>query len=439
MNGSSFNVALNQLKENLATAVSSTVLAGIIGLVTLAINTRVLSLPDIGSIASVQAYVTLIVGILSLSTHLPLMRMGTTAIEEKRIDELHALIRHALLLDLAVGLAAAVATLLFATSVGALLGISPGIRAGLLIYAAPVMLFSLSSGNGLLRLVDRFDVMRTVEVSGALCLLAAVLGLAFIDAPVSAYFLAYAAVYGLSQLARYLLARKALRKRFGREEGAGALAPGKRREFFGFAVSSSLGSTIDTIRNNADLVVVSSLFGKEGAGIYGVAKQMSGAVRKFTSFSSLVSFVEFSRMTVRGELDERARLFRHVFRICAAIGLAAVFGALIVGRPLLIHAFGPQYSAAYWPFVALVLAAALQFLMYPVSMLVQIIRGGMPAMMCNLAGLLAFGLSLLPMAWAFGLLGVAIASSVYLVVTMFAGALMIRSERAQKTVTEASE
>jgi O-antigen/teichoic acid export membrane protein len=65
--------------------------------------------------------------------------------------------------------------------------------------------------------------------------------------------------------------------------------------------------------------------------------------------------------------------------------------------------------------------------MYPVSMLVLIDRGGTPSMMCSLVGLIAAGLSLLPLAWAFGLVGVAFASIVYLVVTMAVGVWMIRS------------
>jgi O-antigen/teichoic acid export membrane protein len=177
------------------------------------------------------------------------------------------------------------------------------------------------------------------------------------------------------------------------------------------------------------VLTVNSLFGSTGVGIYAVAKQVSGAIRKFSSFSSLVSFVEFSRMTARGEYRERARLFQHVLAISAAVGAVAVVAVTILGEPILVYGFGPKYAAGYWTLVALMVAAAAQFVMNPVNMRVQIVRGALPAMMCNVAALAAFGLSLLPLAWGLGPEGVAVALIVYSLVVIGVGGWLIHTER----------
>jgi O-antigen/teichoic acid export membrane protein len=421
-----FSRSLIQIRKNLVTAMSSTVLVGLIGLATLAINTRVLTLEEVGTLAAVQAYALLISGLLTLSTHLPLMRMGTQAVEDGRTGELHALVRLALLLDVFAGIAAAVVTALCAGPAGSLLGINPDIRFGLSLFAGAMLFSGLSSANGLLRLTDRFDALRTVEVSAALLLFVAVVILAFTDAALDAFMAAYAVVFGLTFLARYLIARRVLARKFPKAEPLVQLERARKREFAGFALTSSLSSTIDALRNNLDVVAASSLLGREAAGIYGVAKQASGAVRKFASFSSLVSFVEFSRMTARGELEERARLFRHVLKICGLIGLAAVAAAILVGRPALTYGFGASYAAGYGVLIILVVAAALQFQMNAISMHVQITHGGMPAMMCTLLGLLAFIASIVPLASVFGLDGISGASVIYFLVSILAGAWLIK-------------
>jgi len=423
---SSFALSVRKIRQNLVTALSSTVIAGVLGLATLAINTRSLAVAEVGTIAAVQAYALLVSGLLTLSTHLPLMRMGTDAIEGGRTDELQALVRYALRLDITAGAASSFVTVLLAGWGGDVIGISGSIQEGLAIYAIPMLFSGLSSANGLLRLVDRFDVMRTVEVAGASLLLLAILALSLAGAPLRAYLFAYACVFGLTFLVRYVSARAVLRRRFGKPPFSSGLQPELKRQFRGFAASSSLGSSIDTLRNNVDVIAATSLFGREGAGIYGVAKQASGTVRKFSSFTSLVSFVEFSRMTTRGEIDERRRLFTHLLKICAGIGAAALLAAALFGRPALSYGFGAEYSKGYWPFLMLVGAAALQFVMNPVSMHVQITRGGLPAMMCNLVGLVAFGAFLFPLAWLFGLQGIAAASVVYFLVSMLSGAWLIR-------------
>jgi O-antigen/teichoic acid export membrane protein len=70
--------------------------------------------------------------------------------------------------------------------------------------------------------------------------------------------------------------------------------------------------------------------------------------------------------------------------------------------------------------------------MNPVNMLVQIIRGAVPAMMCTLVGLAAFGISILPLAWALGVEGVAVASLLYFLVAILAGGWLIHSDPAKR-------
>lgn len=428
---STFSAALTQIRRNLVTVMSSTVIAGLIGLATLAVNTRVLGVAEIGTIAAVQGYALLVAGLLTLSTQLPLMQMGTQAIERDAIPELYALVRYALVLDLLMGITAVVAVGLCVGPVGEWLGIGTYIREGLAFFALAMLFSTFASSNGLLRLIDRFDLLRTIEVSGALSLFVAVVVLGALEAPLDYYLAAYALVFGATACLRYLSARLALSRRYPRPMSRETLSSEQRRSFFRFALNSSFAVTIETVRNNGDVVAVSSLFGREAMGVYAVAKQAAGAIRKFSGFTSLVSFVEMNRLIARGETAESRRVFEHLLKVCAFVGGIAFLTAIVVGEMALRLAFGPTYAEGYWILVILVAAAGIQFVMNPVSMFVQIDRGAFVQMMCNLAGFVVFAASLVPLAMWVGPEGVAVASVLFFLVATLASAWLIRPAEAR--------
>jgi O-antigen/teichoic acid export membrane protein len=418
--------ALRQIGRNFTTALSSSILVGILGLLTVAANTRALPIADIGTLIVVQAYANLITALLTFTTQLPLIRMGVYAIEHGEIDRLHGLVRFALLLDMLAGVGASALALLLAVSAGAWLGLTDQVRFGLLIFAPALLFGGLSSGNGILRLVNRFDVMRTVDVGVAGVTLLGVLALWVVHAPLWQYFFVYSVAVGLLPLSRYAAARLVFRRQYPITGERKPLSVKDRRDFFAFAVQSSLASTIETFRVNADTVIASRLFSHEVVGIYGVAKQLSGVVRKFANFPSLIAYAEVGRMVARKDMAGSRALVTRVCLLVGAFGAACVIGAILLGRPALGILFGPGYVPGYVPLILLMIAATLQLVHNPISMYVQVLRGGAPVLYANGAGLLAFATVVACFVSWFGILTIAAAHSIFFLVVIAAFLLTLR-------------
>lgn len=424
-----FKASFGRIKRNFGLAVSSSVAAGVLALLTVAVNARALSLDDLGHLVIVQSLAMLINGLGSFGTHLAIARSGAVAAERGNVADLYGIVRYARVLDLIAGLFAASLALLGAGPVGEALALSAPVRTGLAYFAGALLLSPLYSGLGILRLINRFGVISIVEVAGAAALFLAAVVLWLLDAPLTAYFAVYAVVFGGVPLVRYIVGLRILKAEYQAPSGRHRLSKEDRREFLRFAAGSSVWSSLELLRAQADTLIAGYLFSPGAVGVFGVAKQIAGAVRRFSEMAAGVSFAEIGRLEARGQLRESRALVRRICILSVAVGALAVLGAAVVGRPLLLYGFGPQFVSAYWALVILTLGAALQFVASPIVMYVQILKGAGVPLMATILGLILFAAVAVLLGPSFGIAGIAWANPAFFVVVIAVGLVVIRNTK----------
>jgi O-antigen/teichoic acid export membrane protein len=409
-----------RLARNSAYLAGGTAASAVLMMLAAVLNARALSAREFGLLVLFQSATMMLATIMSFSTQQPVIKLGSTALAEGDLARLGRIIGLGLLLDLfAAGLAAiiAFAFLAFGRSWIGLQDDQLGIAA---LFAASLLFSGYLTSNGIFRLLDRFGLLSLIQAACAAMILAATAYLYLSNAPFELYCWAWAAFYAINaQLplaAGLFLARRA---GIPITLSTGRMAPGETGTFLAYCWTTWGMATAEGLRSNGDSLLVGAMVSVEGAGIYNVAKQLAGMLRKLNTVYASAAFPEISALSARGEDDHAARVRRRMIWVGGAVGLAAVLVALFVGRPVIGLLFGERFQGAWLPLVILTAAAAAQLVSHTLSMYVQVYVG--PESLFR-AYMLAIGLFLImvfPLTFAFSTAGTALSQLVFSAALIF--------------------
>lgn len=434
--GEDLSSLYKRIGRNFTTIFSATTLAALLGMMAVAVNARALSLSDMGILALVQAYATLIAGLASFNTHLPVMRLGAEAIEHGDKAKLSQLIFFTLLFDIAAGFLAASLCYMGTSLAVHLFSIDGRLKAVIAPFIFALLFSGLPSANGILRLIDRFGLLGLFEIGRALSTLILSIIMWWIKAPLHFYFVMYASMMALFPLAKIIYSWIAIIRYFDLNFNMSNQRSGIVGEIFSFAWTSFLSSSLDAFRTNLDSIVAGGILSKEAVGLYSIAKQSAGILRKFSNFASLVSFTEISRLDARGEQRQSNALAIRIVVVCFLAGLGAFIVSIIWGKHLLKIAFGQQYMEAYESFIILVGAAGLGLIFNVIIMLIQIRAGPKKALYCQIFPIILFIITLPVMTIHLGLIGLAASSLLLMVANIFFGLLVVNGSVSRRNDME---
>lgn len=354
-----------------------------------ALMARALSPAEFGHVVLLQTSALILRGFLSFGTQQPIIRLGAEALEAGETERLGRIVGLGLLYDMLAGTVSALVALLIILLAAGPLGLSDTLGSAL-VFAFALLFTGYLSANGIFRLLNRFGLLGLLQGGTAAVTFAAAAALYASGAGFSAFAWLWAASMVLSiqlQLwtALLLIRRSGARIRFSWRK----LAPDDRRHFFDYGWSTWGLAVVESTRMYGDSLLVGALVGVEAAGIYNVAKQVAGIVRKITDIYASAAFPEVSTLAARKDLAGARKLRA---RLVTAGGLAGAAGMLLValaGQPLLAWGFGPAFAAGYFALLLLVVAAGLQLIAHPLAIYVQVFVS--PA---RLFGIYAAGLAL---------------------------------------------
>lgn len=430
--GEESSALYKRISRNFTAIFSATTLAALLGMMAVAVNARALALSEMGILALVQAYATLISGLSSFNTHLPVMRLGAEAIEQGDRAKLSQLIFFALLFDILAGFLAAGLCYLATPLAIHLFDLDHRLEKVIMPFTFAVLFAGLPSANGILRLIDRFDLLGIFEILRSLSIFILSIIMWQMKTPLFLYFIMYACAMAAFPLIKLVYAWIFITRKFNLNFRESYQCSGVVREIFSFAWTSFFGSSLDAIRNNLDSIVAGSILSKEAIGLYAIAKQTAGILRKFSNFASLISFTEVSRLDARGAHDQANTLILRIVWVCFFIGLLATILSFIFGKLLLSLAFGEQYIHAFGAFVILVCAAALSLIFNVIVMLIQIRSGPRRALYCQVIPIFLFIIVLPIMTHHQGLIGLAVSSLVLMIANIVFGLLAVHDSASHR-------
>lgn len=386
----------------------------------LALAARALGVTDFGILIVLNGLVVAVSEIARFDSWQAVLRFGTPALEDGDRVGLQGVLRYTLLLDglgAALGFAVVTAGLVTAFRVFALpVELTDAAR---IFSLSVVFLVSTGGANGILRLLDRFDLIAwqtavapVVRVVGTVCLF-------LLDGGLEAFLMLWlgASIIGRSTL--HLLAWRQLHK-------AGLLCGfvetietplARDAAAWRFVFGTSANATLSVVDKHAGLLAVGSLIGPSIAGLYRAALHLADLlIKPARAFLIPAIYPELARLTVRDDIAARSQM---VWRNLAVVGVASV-GILvllaILGNWLILLIFGPGFEGAYYVMLLLAAAGAMNSSIFPLEpLLVSVgdVRRTVIARIVSVALYLTLLFALIPYS---GLIGAGVASLAYALV-----------------------
>ena len=384
---------------------STKLIGAALGLVALVCAGRGLDPVLFGVLTLIHTYATGAGAIVKFQSWQLILRYGAPALLRDEPRTAEDSIRLAFGLDLASGLVGMAAAMAVLPLVAADFGIDHGHLVLAMIYCTLVPTMAAATPTGVLRLLDRFDLLAAQQLATPLLrgTGAAVAFFAHLGFPgfVVAWYVADLA----GDLILWGLAVRELRRR----GMLGALRPGllgtARRlpQAWGFVwttnIATSLGAGWGPISN----LIVGGVLGPAAAGLYKIASTLLDSAGKPADLLTKGFYPEIMRLDPASRQPWRLGLRTGL--LAGAIGLAVVVLILLGGRPLIGFAFGHRYLPAVPLLDLMMVALTISMASFPLQSLLYMVGRQRAALVAQAAATLLFLGLLAGLAHTFGLEG----------------------------------
>ena len=416
-----------RLARNSAYLAGGTVASSVFMMFAVVLAARALSPREFGLLVLFQSATMLVGGLMSCSTQQPVIKLGSSAQAEGDMARLGRIIRLGLLIDTiaaSVAMLAAFAFLTFGRHWVDFPDDQVGIAA---LFAASLLFTGYLTSNGVFRLLNRFGLLSLIQAGCAAALLATSIFLYATGAAFEAYCWAWAIYLVVSAqfplLVALHLARQAgipiLRR-------TGKMHRDEISTFLSYCWTTWGTATAEGLRSYGDSLLVGAAVSVEAAGIYNVAKQLAGVLRKMNTVYASAAFPEISTLSAHGHDASAARVRRRMLLIGGLIGVIAIAATALAGRFVLAVLFGQNFEAAYVPLVILTAAAALQLISHTLSMYVQVYVGPVRLFHIYMLAIAIFLVLVVPLTLGFATTGTALSQLLFSFVLIYFCHLSLR-------------
>lgn len=353
---------LRRQLRNVGYLLTGNLAGSLIGLAAFALTARALGPAEYGVLALFYAYTRLIERLVTFQSWQPLIKYGAAAQGAGRRDDLAALFKFGLALDLAAALAAWAVAVLVALAARPWFGWDDRTTALLLLYCCVLPFNVTGMPTAVLRLTGRFRAVALGGVANAalrlaLCALGVALGggLAFF-VPV------WMGMQALGSLTTIALAARELR-RLGLGLGGVLRAPlrgvaGRFPGLWGFAWSANLSLTVRSSTHELDTLIVGALADAPSAGLYHIAKRVGRMALQVGVQVQSVIYPDVARLWAEGAVERFRSIVTRVEMLLAGYGLAAFALMAFLAEPFLRLTAGPAFVGAAPLLVVQMLAVA---------------------------------------------------------------------------------
>tara|TARA_R110002072_G_scaffold86774_4_gene195790 strand:- start:19348 stop:20697 length:1350 start_codon:yes stop_codon:yes gene_type:complete len=219
----------------------------------------------------------------------------------------------------------------------------------------------MTTPNGIVRVLDRFDLGTYVEAVVPAGRLLASLLIILLGPTVGRFLFAWAFFDLLTGLLYWIVAWRLVPKALSRETFGHfretLTANSDVPKFFGITYASS---TLDAIYKQGPVLAVGLLLGTSAAGLYRLADQLGQGIGKLSGMLTRAIFPEFAVAHTTQAIDLFRRLVRQVTLIAALGGVGVTLVAIFLGEPLLTLIGGDAYTAGAVILIPLAVAASFE-------------------------------------------------------------------------------
>jgi O-antigen/teichoic acid export membrane protein len=394
------------LKNSSYLAVSRGI-AGVCGIVSLALAGRGLGVALLGMLILITSYTKAASGIAKFQSWQLIVRYGGQGLAAGNPEQFKSSTGFAAALDILSGIIGMVGAVILLPLIAGAVGIDHQYWWLAMLYCTLLPTMGAASPNGVLRTLDRFDLISwsstLTPISRAI--LSAV---AFLThAPLAAYVAIWFVTDLAGDLYQWFLAWRELRRHDLHVGLRPTLKPNDLPGAWKFAIQINLAVGVQTLWGPIARLAVGGLLGAAGAAFFRVASSLADAAQKPADLLGKAFYPEIVRMNLKSRKPWSLMLRSTVF--ATAIAILAVLILVVGGKPLIHLVFGKSFLGAYEPLMVLLLVPILGVFSFPLQpMLYALGKGGAP-LRAKIVASLIFFISLAPLCWQFGVVGAAIA------------------------------
>lgn len=392
---------------------------GLLSVIYLALAARTLGAATFGTLVIINGLVVAVAEIARFDSWQVVLRYGTPAHEASERARLHEVLRFTLLLDLigsSVGLALVLAGL---TAAMRIFDLPPDLEGPVRVFSLSVVfLISTGGASGILRLLDRFDIIAWQNTIAPAIRLTGTVVLFAIGGDLEAFLWLWlgACVIGRSSLHVFAwsqLYRRGLLAGFTRQ----ARTPlATDASVWRFAIGTSLNATLAVVDKHAGLLGVGWLIGPAASGFYRSALNLADLlIKPNRGLLTPAIYPELARLTARDKIKARGKMVRRTLLVVGSASIAVFIGLAVLGEWLIAVVFGPAFQEAYGVMVFLALAGAVANCIFPFEPLLVSVGRVRAVVGTRLISVSVYLALLYVLVTQFGLVGAGIASCGYVV------------------------
>jgi O-antigen/teichoic acid export membrane protein len=395
------------LLKNTSYLGASKIVAALAGIATLALAGRGLGLIQFGVLVLITSYVKAVDGVAKFQSWQLIVRYGGHGVAHGDPEHFKVATGFAFTLDMLSGIGGMIAGVALLPFIGERVGIEPQYLWLAMLYCTLVPIMNSATPDGVLRVLDRFDLLSWGETINPICraLLAAVAFVVHAKLPV------YVAIwYGTDLLgALYLwgFGWRELRRQGLLNGIRPTLKPLVLSGAWRFAIDVNLAASVQAVWGPIGRLVVGGLLGPAGAALFRVASTIADAAAKPADLLGKAFYPEVVRMDLRS--SKPWKLMRKGIALIGLVALIAIIILLLGGKPLVHLIFGREFLGAYHPLLILMAIPFISIFTFALSPMLYALGRSDGPLKAKLLGSAIFFATIAPLSWGWGVTGAAIA------------------------------
>lgn len=333
--------------RNAAYLASSNALSALLGLVALSCAGKGMSTQMFGVLVVIQAYAKGISDVIKFQTWQLVVKYGATAVDNKNIRQFRDVISFSFALDIASGAIAVVAGMLLLPLLAHSLGLDRQSLWLAILYCTLIPSLAASTPTGILRAVDRFDLIAIQQAVRPLLRAAGSVISYLEDLGFAGFIITWYASNLIGGVLYWWFAARELRRRNIHHALRPRLfAPASRLAgAWNFVWTTNFAHSIWSARNSCSTVLVGIVLGPAAAGLFKIATTFFDATGSPAKLMEKSFYPEVMRLDPRSSQPWLLGLKSAC--LAGGIGVLVALLVMVVGKPVISSVFGEQYLQAY--------------------------------------------------------------------------------------------
>jgi O-antigen/teichoic acid export membrane protein len=394
------------LLKNSSYLAVSRIVAAIASVVTLAFAAHALGVLMFGALILITSYAKAVSGVAKFQSWQLIVRYGARAVHGE-VEDFKTSTGFAFALDAVSGVGGMLLAVAILPFISQWVGITADQLWLAMLYCTLLPTMGAATPSGVLRALDRFDLISWQSTATPISRVALVTLAYFTNAPFAAYVAAWYVTDLGGDVYLWFLAWRELRRRGLMEGIRPTLRPETLPGAWRFAIHVNLNASVQAAWGPIARVVVGGLLGPAGAALFRVASSLSDSASKPADLLAKAFYPEIVRMDLTSKKPWKLMVRGTV--LASAAALLAITILLLGGKPLISLLFGNDFLGAYDALVILMLVPFLSVFSFPLPPMLYALDRPDAAVTARLIGTLTFFLLIPALAWTFGVSGAAVA------------------------------